>query len=109
MEGTRNLCAQIPISLHDMVREEKEALGLPLSEYVTNSLKEHLEGGQHNMATEGIKTLAFQISASLDQRIKNYLAAEKERTGKRVSQKDFVVGLIVQALDAHDAAEQKTE
>ena len=29
MEGTRNLCAQIPISLHDMVREEKEALGLP--------------------------------------------------------------------------------
>ena len=61
------------------------------------------------MATEGIKTLAFQISASLDQRIKNYLSAEKERTGKRVSQKDFVVGLIVQALDAHDAAEQKTE
>ena len=55
------------------------------------------------------KTLAFQISEELDQRLKNFLAAEKERTGKRVSQKDFVVGLIVQALDAHDAAEQKTE
>ena len=45
----------------------------------------------------------------LDGTLLDFLAAEKERTGKRVSQKDFVVGLIVQALDAHDAAEQKTE
>mgnify|MGYP000841419590 CR=1 FL=1 len=27
MEATRNLCAQIPISLHDRVREERESLG----------------------------------------------------------------------------------
>ena len=26
MEATRNLCAQIPISLHDRVREERESL-----------------------------------------------------------------------------------
>ena len=31
------------------------------------------------------KTLAFQIPEELDLRIKNYLAAEKERTGKKVS------------------------
>ena len=41
MEATRNLCAQIPISLHDKVREEKEALGLSLNEYVTKLLKEY--------------------------------------------------------------------
>ena len=39
MEATRNLCAQIPISLHDRVREERESLGQSLSEYVTQILR----------------------------------------------------------------------
>ena len=107
MEATRNLCAQIPISLHNKVREEKEALGLSLNEYVTKILKEYYEGGKITMAQT--KTLAFQISEELDQRIKNYLTAEKERTGKKVSQREFVVGLIIQALDEYDAAKQSAE
>ena len=98
MEATRNLCAQIPISLHDKVREEREAQGQSLSEYVARILKEHFEGGA------ATKTLAFQISEELDLRIKNYLASEKERTGKKVSQREFIVGLIEQALDAYEAA-----
>ena len=96
MEATRNLCAQIPISLHDRVRQEREALGQSLSEYVSQILKEHFEGGKVTMAAT--KTLAFQIPEELDLRIKNYLAAEKERTGKKVSQREFIVGLIEQTL-----------
>lgn len=107
MEGTRNLCAQIPISLHDRVRSEKEALGISLNEYVTKLLKEYFEGGNNPMAA--MKTLAFQIPEELDQRLKNYLAAEKERTGKKVSQKEFVVGLIEQALDAYEAMSETAE
>ena len=107
MEGTRNLCAQIPISLHAKVMEEKAALGQALSEYVTNILKEHFEGGRTPM--NEMKTLAFQIPEELDRRIKRYLAAEKERTGKKVSQKEFVVGLIVKALDEYDARPQAAE
>ena len=107
MEATRNLCAQIPASLHAKVLEEKTALGQSLSEYVTQILKEHFEGGKTVMTNT--KTLAFQIPEELDLRIKNYLAAEKERTGKKLSQKDFVVGLIVQALDAYDARNDATE
>lgn len=64
------------------------------------------------MANGATKTLAFQISEELDQRIKNFLAAEKERTGKKLSQREFVVGLIVEALDKHDTqvvAEEATE
>lgn len=61
------------------------------------------------MANTATKTLAFQISEELDQRIKNHLAAEKERTGKKVSQREFVVGLIIQALDEYDAAKQSAE
>ena len=109
MAGTRNLCAQIPVELHAKVIEEKNALGQALSEYITNILKEHFEGGNKTMANTATKTLAFQISEELDQRIKNYLAAEKERTGKKVSQREFVVGLIIQALDEYDAAKQSAE
>lgn len=113
MADTRNLCAQIPIELHAKVMEEKAAMGQALSEYITNILKEHFEGGNKTMANVATKTLAFQIPEELDQRIKNYLAAEKERTGKKLSQREFVVGLIVEALDKHDAqlvaAEEATE
>ena len=109
MAETRNLCAQIPIDLHTKVMEEKNALGQALSEYITNILNEHFEGGNKTMAISATKTLAFQIPEELDQRIKNFLAAEKERTGKKVSQREFVVGLIIQALDAHDAANQTEE
>lgn len=102
MAETRNLCAQIPVELHAKVIEEKIALGQALSEYITNILKEHFEGGNKTMANGNMKTLAFQIPEELDQRIKNYLAAEKERTGKKLSQREFVVGLIVEALDRYD-------
>lgn len=107
MAETRNLCAQIPLDLHAKVIKEKNDLGQSLSEYVTQILREHFEGGKPIM--RNTKTLAFQIPEELDLRIKNYLAAEKERTGKKLSQKDFVVGLIIQALDAYDAARQSAE
>lgn len=50
MGETRNLCAQIPVDLHAKVIEEKNALGQALSEYITNILKEHFEGGNKTMA-----------------------------------------------------------
>ena len=50
MAETRNLCAQIPVDLHAKVIEEKNALGQALSEYITNILKEHFEGGNKTMA-----------------------------------------------------------
>ena len=61
MEATRNLCAQVPVSLHDRVRQEREALGQSLSEYVTQILKEHFEGGKTTMAAT--KTLSMQLNS----------------------------------------------
>ena len=99
MEATRNLCAQIPISLHDRVREERESLGQSLSEYVTRILREHFEGGARTMSTN-TRTIAFQVPEELFERLKDYLA----RNG--LKQKDFILGLIERELnDAADAAE----
>ena len=60
---------------------------------------------------EFTKTLAFQIPEDLFNRIKDHLEREKQRTGKRLTQRDFVIGLIEQALeeaerqDAGDSSE----
>ena len=104
MEAKKNLCAMIPADLHAKVMAEKEELDLKtLGEYVELILNEHFEGGKTNMA--GTKTLAFQITEELDQRLKNYIAAEKKR-GKKISQKDFVIGLIEKALAEYEAENQ---
>lgn len=59
--------------------------------------------------TEKGRTMAFQIPEELFQRIKRHLERETLRNGKKLTQRDFVLNLITQALDeadAENAAEQ---
>lgn len=101
MEPTRNLCAQVPVSLHSRVREAQAASGLSLSAYITQVLTEYYEGGRKTM--EFTKTMAFQVSEDLFLRLKDHLARESRRRGKKLSQKEFVLELIQRALAEADA------
>ena len=104
-EQTKNLCAQIPLALHTRVREEQEKAGLPLSAYITQLLTQYYENGrEENKNMNEMKTMAFQIPNDLFQRLKRHLNRESDRTGKKVSQKEFVLNLIRQALDEAEAA-----
>ena len=47
MEQKKNLCAQIPITLHTRVRQEQEESGKTLSEYITEILTSYYEGGSN--------------------------------------------------------------
>ena len=109
-EQTKNLCAQIPLALHTKVREEQEKAGLPLSAYITQLLTQYYDNRrEENKNMNDMKTMAFQIPADLFERLKRHLDRESERTGKKVSQKEFVLNLIRQALDeaaAEDGAAQ---
>ena len=110
MEPQKNLCAQIPLSLHSKVREEQERSGQSLSVYMTQLLTNYYEKGEKSM--DFTKTLAFQVSEELYGRIKDHLEREKQRTGKKLSQKDFVIGLIERELEAaeqREAAAQKED
>lgn len=98
MENTVNLCAQVPVSLMTKIREEQELSGLTRGEYITQILTNYYEKGGKEM--EFTKTLAFQVPEALYNRIKDHLEREKQRTGKRLSQKDFVIGLIERELEA---------
>ncbi len=102
MEQRKNLCAQIPLSLHAQVTEAKEQLGQTTSEYITSLLTEYYEmkkdGGNKTMAAN-TRTMAFQISEDLFQRIKAHLDRESARLGRKVTQREFVLGLIEGALN----------
>ena len=102
MEQKKNLCAQIPLSLHTQVSEAREAAGQTTSEYITNLLIEYYnlkkDGGTTTMSGN-TRTMAFQIPEDLFNRIKAHLERETQRTGKKYTQREFVLGLIEEALN----------
>ncbi len=56
------------------------------------------------------RTMAFQIPEELFQRIKAHLERESARTGRKYTQREFVLGLIEEALDAAERqAEEEAE
>lgn len=102
MATTKNLCAQLPIDLHERVSEERERLGQTTSEYIANLIQDYYnmmknQKGGIQMTEKG-RTMAFQIPEELFPRIKRHLERETLRTGKKLTQRDFVLNLLTQAL-----------
>ena len=96
MESTKNLCAQIPLSLHERVRAEQAESGKTLNQYVTDLITEYYERkGQKSMSDS--RTMAIQISDELFERLKAHLKA----TG--ISQKQFLKEQSEKALDEANA------
>ena len=102
MAETKNLCAQIDLALHTKVCEEREKAGQTTSQYITQLLMEYYEmkenGGKSSMENKGNRTMAFQISEELFQRIKRYLERESKHLGRKYTQREFVLDLITEAL-----------
>ena len=67
------------------------------------------------MANNNTRTMAFQIPEDLFQRIKAHLERETQRTGRKYTQREFVLGLIEEALNeaerlaAEEAGQAATE
>lgn len=97
-EKTKNLCAQIPESLHTRVLQEKDLTGQTLSQYMTTLLTNYYNDQKGTTKMDNTRTMAFQIPEELFQELKKYLKKHN------LKQKDFVLGLIQQALaDDRDA------
>ena len=106
-EEKRNLCAQIPISLHSRVRQEQEASGQTLSD-MTQLITEffQMKEGNQNM-NHDMKTIAFQVPVELFEEFKAYLQRNNFK------QKEFFLGCIQSALaeerDADEASGSEPE
>lgn len=97
----RKLTVSIPDDLHQKIREELEKQGITTSQFIEQAVTNFFEKpkGEINMATH---TLAFQVSEELFQRVKAYLARYEEIYHRKLSQKEFVIGLIEAELDEAD-------
>ena len=95
------LTVSIPDDLHQKIREELEKQGITTSQFIEQAVTNFFENpkGDNNMAT---RTLAFQVSEELFQRVKAYLARYEEVHHRKLSQKEFVIGLIEAELDEAD-------
>ena len=61
-------------------------------------IREHYEKGANKVMEKG-RTLAFQVSEELFQKVKEYLDLYEKTYHRRLTQKEFVIGLIEQALE----------
>ena len=92
------LTVTIPDDLHQKIREELERQGITTSQFIEQAVTTFFEKpkGVSNMAT---RTLAFQVSEELLQRIKTFLARYEQIYHRKLSQKEFLVHLIERELD----------
>ena len=102
-EKTKNLCAQIPESLHAKVRERQEASGQTLGQYMTELIAKFFEQEGKPTMKENQRTVAFQVSTGLFEEFKDYLKR------KGIKQNAFFLGCIQRALEEEKQAENGVE
>lgn len=93
---TKGITCKIPLDLHEQISEEMRESGRIVSQYMEMIIREHLEGGSSMSKT---RTMAFQVSEELFRKIKEYLARYEEIYHRKLTQRDFVLGLIESALE----------
>ena len=97
---TKGLTCKIPLDLHNRITEEIRQNESTMSKFIEQIILEHYMKGDTNMGKT--RTLAFQVSEELFQQIKDYLARYEQAYHRKLSQKEFVIGLIEQALQEAD-------
>ena len=93
---TKGITCKIPLDLHNRISGEMREKELTVSQYIELVIREHMDGG---IAMGKTRTLAFQVSEELFQRIKDYLDRYEQTYRRKLTQKEFVISLIEQALE----------
>ena len=98
-ERIKNLCAPIPESLHEKVRQKQGESGKNLGEYMAWLITEFYKQEGVTMMKGDQRTVAFQVDAELFAKFKEFLKT------KGIKQNAFFVDCIRKALDEVAAAE----
>ena len=97
---TKGVTCKIPLNLHNRITEEIRQNDSTMSKFIEQIILEHYEKGAITMGKT--RTMAFQVSEELFQQIKDYLARYEQTYHRKLTQKEFVIGLIEQALEEAD-------
>ena len=95
---TKGVTCKIPLDLHNRISEEIRETESTMSKFIEMIIQEHYEKGAGKVMAKG-RTLAFQVSEELFQRVKEYLERFEKVHHRRLTQKEFIIGLIEQALE----------
>ena len=97
---TKGVTCKIPLNLHNRITEEIRQNDSTMSKFIEQIILEHYAKGAITMGKT--RTMAFQVSEELFQQIKDYLARYEQTYHRKLTQKEFVIGLIEQALEEAD-------
>ena len=92
------LTVTLPDDLHAQIRQELEAQGITTGQFIEMVVTKYFtksKEGENNMAT---RTIAFQVSEELYRRIKEYLNRYQEVYGRKLTQREFMLQVIEDAL-----------
>lgn len=101
----KGITVKVDAGLHAEVRQYLESHNITMAEFVTLALEDELHPKfrmKEEKGMENVRTIAFQVSEDLFQRIKEYLLRNN------MTQKEFIIGLIEDELE-RDLAECEGE
>lgn len=96
----KDITCKIPLELHNRISDEIRESESTMGKFIEMIINEHYTKEENNMSKG--RTLAFQVSEEFYQRVKDYLARYEEVYGRKLSQRQFVIELIEQALEEAD-------
>ena len=108
----KGITVKIDADLHAEVRQYLEATNMTMAEFVTQALDDelHPKFQKEDMKMENTRTIAFQVSEDLFQRLKDYLRRNE------ITQRQLLITLIEEELEreqtereAQEAAPEQTE
>ena len=105
---TKGVTCKIPLDLHNRISEEIRETESTMSKFIEMIIQEHYEKGAGKVMAKG-RTLAFQVSEELFQRVKEYLERFEKVHHRRLTQKEFIIGLIEQEDGQETADEDEGE
>lgn len=96
MPEMKNICGKISVEMHEKVRQEIEETESSTQKFIQQVIEEHFmrKGECSSMAA---RTVAVQVTEELFGRLKEVLLR------KGCKQKDFLIGVIEQAIAAEEA------
>ena len=100
----RNASVKLPADLHQQIKDELEAKNITMSQFFEMAAKEHFDKEKGGKTMANGRTLAFTVSEELFQRVKEYLAWYERTYHRRLTQKEFVLGLIEDELEKMSGA-----
>lgn len=96
----KGITCKIPLELHNRISDEIRESESTMGKFIEMVINEHYSKEAKSMTKK--RTLAFEVSEEFYQRVKDYLARYEEVFGRKLSQRQFVIDLIEQALEEAD-------